>query len=351
MADTRYTNDGKPTLPQGLVREQRVDNERLILEGDVALGTPCPEPAPPSRIKNAVAWFAAAIGTLGVYLGIQVSVPVLFGLLLAIPALTVGIGGLILMHFVASAVLVATELITIAVFFAWWRYLRPRAVLLRGERAPGARTVAVRLLAVVLLGIGAQVTISIMLTYLLPLFPAWDAEYSELMSDPLFSDLSVVSLFVVAIAAPLIEEHMCRGVMLEFITRGLCPGLRARWRKRRRGAALASLSETQENVPDAHVSLRKFWWANVIQALMFAVLHLNVVQGSYAFLIGILFGWMAYRTGKLAYNICLHLVINLSSYFIYEISLVLGICGDAGMAVSGLVLLVGGFVLFARTTK
>lgn len=346
MADNSCISDGRPIPPAGLVREQYTSTELSVTEGVAGTGVQDAPPAAPSRIKNAIVWFAAAIGALGMYVGIQIVVPLISGLLLAIPALTVGLGGLVLMHLVASVVLVVTELITVAVFFAWWRHLRPRAVLLRGERAPGARTVALRLLAIFLLGIGTQLAISLMLTLLLPLFPVWDAEYSELMSDPLFSELSAVSLLVVAITAPLIEESMCRGVVMEFVTRGLCPEQHMRWRKRRRASVV--LSDIAADVTPTFVSSRMFWCANIIQALLFAILHLNVVQGTYAFLIGLLLGWIAHRTGKLSYSMCLHFVINFSSYFVGQMMDTLSLLGEFGVLVVPWVLVACGAVLFER---
>ena len=62
--------------------------------------------------------------------------------------------------------------------------------------------------------------------------------------------------------------------------------------------------------------MRAFWVANVLQALAFGVLHMNIIQGSYAFALGILQGWVFWRTGKLGYAMLLHFALNASSYLV-----------------------------------
>ena len=75
--------------------------------------------------------------------------------------------------------------------------------------------------------------------------------------------------------------------------RALCPG----WRPASRPEA-----------PDV-----RFWAANAIQALVFGVMHLNVVQGVYAFALGLLLGWVFRRTGRLRAAVLLHMAVNASS--------------------------------------
>lgn len=53
--------------------------------------------------------------------------------------------------------------------------------------------------------------------------------------------------------------------------------------------------------------------AVIIPALMFGIAHGNIVQGTYAFLLGTLFGYIYLKTGNLLYTIILHASINSSS--------------------------------------
>lgn len=55
---------------------------------------------------------------------------------------------------------------------------------------------------------------------------------------------------------------------------------------------------------------KAFWIANTVQALAFGLLHLNVVQSSYAFIIGLVLGYLAYRYQSIVPTILAHMLIN-----------------------------------------
>ena len=104
------------------------------------------------------------------------------------------------------------------------------------------------------------------------------AQFYEMFSDtmkqmlegPLWS-----SFLVVAIFAPIFEEWMCRGMVL----RGL-------------------------------LTKMKPVWAIVISALFFAVIHMNPWQALNAFLIGLVMGYVYYKTGSLLLTMLIHFVNN-----------------------------------------
>ena len=52
------------------------------------------------------------------------------------------------------------------------------------------------------------------------------------------------------------------------------------------------------------------WIAIVISALIFGFIHLNKAQGVHAFVIGLLLGWMFYRTGSILPGLVFHWVNN-----------------------------------------
>ncbi|MBQ8811768.1 MAG: CPBP family intramembrane metalloprotease [Bacteroidales bacterium] len=84
-----------------------------------------------------------------------------------------------------------------------------------------------------------------------------------------------VSLLSVSIFAPLFEEWLCRGIVL----RGLLNNMK----------------------PSAAICL---------SAVFFAVLHMNPWQAIPAFLLGLLFGYVYYRTGSLKLTMLMHCVNN-----------------------------------------
>jgi membrane protease YdiL (CAAX protease family) len=107
---------------------------------------------------------------------------------------------------------------------------------------------------------------------LLPPMPSWLEEAMEQMlkNAPLWATLISVSIF-----APLFEEWLCRGMVL----RGL----------------LHTMSPLK---------------AICISSVFFAVLHLNPWQAIPAFCLGMLFGYVYYRTGSLKLTMLMHCTNN-----------------------------------------
>ena len=64
---------------------------------------------------------------------------------------------------------------------------------------------------------------------------------------------------------------------------------------------------------------RNPWIGIVISALLFALIHMNPVQMPHAFLIGILLGWMYYRTDSIIPGIVYHWVNNTVAYVMYNL--------------------------------
>ena len=84
----------------------------------------------------------------------------------------------------------------------------------------------------------------------------------------------------VCIFAPLVEELVFRGAILRVLLDGM----------------------------------RHHWGAIVVSALIFAVVHVNPAQMPHAFCIGLLIGWMYYRTRSVIPGIMLHWVNNTVAY-------------------------------------
>ena len=107
--------------------------------------------------------------------------------------------------------------------------------------------------------------------------------FSELMKQmtggPLWS-----SFLVVAIFAPIFEEWLCRGMVLRGLLTKMKPG-----------------------------------WAIVVSALFFAVIHANPWQALNAFLIGLMMGYVYYKTGSLILTMVIHFVNNGTSVILSNI--------------------------------
>lgn len=77
-----------------------------------------------------------------------------------------------------------------------------------------------------------------------------------------------------------------------------------------RGAILKSLLTSPKLSP---------WAAIAISAIIFAFIHFNPVQMPHAFLIGLLLGWMYYRTGSILPGVAFHWVNNTVAYVMYNL--------------------------------
>ena len=106
---------------------------------------------------------------------------------------------------------------------------------------------------------------------ILPEMPAAIEEaLKSLTNGPLWASLLSVSIF-----APLFEEWLCRGVVLRGLMNKMNPA-----------------------------------GAICISAAFFAILHMNPWQAIPAFILGLLFGYVYYRTGSLKLTMLMHCVNN-----------------------------------------
>lgn len=258
-----------------------------------------------SRVWGTCKWLLAMAGVFGAYLLIQV---VTMGLGSVVVGVAAALSTGDYESFVESPAFsnmvlglsVVAQLAIIAVFLPMWRRMRPGSFVVRREAvAPSGVSFAKSLALLLVIGVSAQFFVGGILEIVELLFPEAMAEYSELMEDTSVGVFAIVSALSIAVLAPINEEIVCRGVMFEYAMRAMSPGWNAIDGARYRA-----------------VSARAFWIANTLQALAFGVLHMNLIQGSYAFVLGAVLGWVFWRTGKLRYPIILHFAMNASSYLV-----------------------------------
>ena len=92
---------------------------------------------------------------------------------------------------------------------------------------------------------------------------------------------SVLTLLSVALIAPIAEELLFRGLTQKYAERAI--------------GALPAI---------------------FFQAALFGIYHMNIVQGIYAFIFGIIFGFIARKTKSVFPGIVLHIIFNISAYLI-----------------------------------
>lgn len=92
--------------------------------------------------------------------------------------------------------------------------------------------------------------------------------------------------FVICILVPLAEELVFRGAILRTLLK---------WK------------------PQQH------WAMIAISALLFALVHMNPAQMPHAFVIGLLLGWMYYRTDSIAPGVAYHWANNTVAYILFKL--------------------------------
>lgn len=110
----------------------------------------------------------------------------------------------------------------------------------------------------------------------------------------------------VCIFAPLVEEVVFRGAILRVLLEGS------------KGARTTLQQEEGASLPLKEGASRH-WVPIAISAVLFALVHGNPAQMPHAFCIGLLLGWMFYRTGSIIPGIMLHWVNNTLSYVVYNV--------------------------------
>lgn len=150
-----------------------------------------------------------------------------------------------------------------------------------------------------ILGIGMQLFISGILNIVLSMSSYLSDNYNAITET--ISTNTIFMIISVTILAPFAEEIIYRGIVLK-----VC----------------------ENSMP--------FIAANMIQALLFGLYHMNLVQGTYAFAMGLIFGYVCKKRKSIIASIFLHMVVNISSYLMAVIEKI---------PVSEIVLLVGAIVI------
>ncbi len=136
------------------------------------------------------------------------------------------------------------------------------------------------ILLLICLGVAVQFAISGMMSLLQSLLHQLFRDYQEVIDSILGHNPLVVFLYVIIIA-PITEELIFRGVML---------------------------AKLKEAIP--------FYGANLIQAATFGIYHWNIIQGIYAFGIGLLFGYITQRFRSLTAAVILHMAVNGAAFLV-----------------------------------
>lgn len=170
----------------------------------------------------------------------------------------------------------------------------------------------------VLMVCGLQLAIQYLYSFIEFLKPEWFYAYNQLMSMENYSSVGMVIMVLYGvIVAPIHEEYLVRGVTMNYAKKAM-----------------------------------PFWIANLLQAFIFGFLHMNLIQGSYAFIIGLLLGYVMHRAKNIWIPIIFHFFFNAFGSFI-PLSLLNTESASAYLLVTiiGVCIMSAGIILFELTIK
>lgn len=215
-----------------------------------------------------------------------------------------------------NVLMLITAIATLAVWMIgalWYRSHKPSTDFSLKEVVNGKLV-----FAMAALGLSLQFLISMCLNAVYPILPQnLTDQYSELMEQLLGGNVWL-SLLATVILAPLAEEFLFRGV---------------------------TLKKAQKIMP--------FMAANILQAVLFGIYHLNWIQGVYAFVLGMVLGFTAEYFHSVWAAVLLHAFVNGSAELIpllpEELTETVG--GVIGIAAVGVVLLFVAAKLYPKAKK
>ncbi len=165
----------------------------------------------------------------------------------------------------------AIGIVDIVVFSIWLKKQKKSGDILVKANKLNAKGIVL----ILILGVCIQISLSIILTVISNLRPDWFDGYGELI-ESLGMGNTFISFLYVGLVAPIAEELIFRGV---------------------------TFNKARKYMP--------FLAANFVQALLFGIYHMNLIQGIYAFAMGLSFGLIR-RAYSLIGAILLHMTVNIA---------------------------------------
>lgn len=154
---------------------------------------------------------------------------------------------------------------------------------------------------IILLVPALQILTSFLTSFVASIFPHWMEYYEKLIETAgLTGSPGFLMILYAVILGPIEEELTFRGVTMQAAKRAM-----------------------------------PFWAANVLQAVLFGVFHMNMIQGIYAFFIGLFCGYICEKGGSIYLSILLHILFNAWGTFMTADM------GFANTPIGGAVLMIG----------
>ncbi len=204
-------------------------------------------------------------------------------------------------------------IVALLVFGTWYR--RVFVLPFKDKKSSNTRGFSFHtIMAILFLGIGLYYVTSLVVDVVSALRPEWLANYNAMVQDVGYTSPSLLLILYTVILAPVAEELIFRGLTFRY----------------------------------ARLAL-PFWFANIWQALLFGLMHFNLLQGIYAFVMGLFLGYVAHRGRGIRYSIPVHIVFNIIGLFFSELVAITLDFNYVIVMICGLALTVFALWLFSRS--
>lgn len=193
-------------------------------------------------------------------------------------------------QFLAGLSAIYAVLAAFALGFWYWKRFVPK----KQPRRKLSSLINLQVLGgLILLMIGMQYLSTYVIAILAEVNPGWYHTYEDLMKSIGFEHVGLLLALYSILIAPISEELIFRGVTMKYAEKVL-----------------------------------PFFAANILQAFLFGAFHGNVIQGTYAFVVGLFCGYVCHRGGSIYLSILFHMLFNLWGTFASEF---LSYSGDSAL--------------------
>lgn len=222
---------------------------------------------------------------LTAYMAISMGIGTLLTIVVMVPAMIKGrareqtdIFGIVMEEIADITMLAGAIAAAIAIIgLGLWYYFGCKR---KDLKPPKAAYHPLNLLIIAVLAYCMQYAVQILIIAMDVLLPQAMNRYEQLIEMAGLGEVTVLGILYGVILGPIAEELVLRGLTMYY----------------------------------AQKFTRRFWLANILQAVLFGVLHMNLVQGVYAAAIGLVLGWVYHRFHSLYASIWLHIVFNFLSF-------------------------------------
>lgn len=232
------------------------------------------------KISKRIGWFAMALLAFVVCLVLQ-----LLGSVIAVLIMEGSLDEAAITKSAGFATLFA-HVLTIIAFSLWYRLSCGRLTFkeIKGVFAPKT------LLTVALIAVGLCFLVRFVLLALELSVPSVQ-EFMNIMFEQTGLGINIMATIAAVLIGPVGEELVYRGVAFYY---------------------------AKKMVADLEDNRKAFWIANILQALLFGVCHLNIVQSTYAFIIGLALGYLTHRYRSIMPAIITHILFNAMGSFLWQ---------------------------------